>query len=351
MISHRLLFRRLLGWAAASGPHQSKHPDEIRHPAVVSDGFIFGESPNAMSHASTIAETPDGLLAAWFAGSFESNPDVSVWMSRNDGGGWSAPFEVANGVGEDGVRHACWNPVLFLPASGRLLLFYKVGPSPRAWWGMCMESDGGGSWDTPQRLPEGILGPIKNKPVRLADGDLLSPTSTELDGWQVHLERSTDLGKTWTRTGPLNDGRAIAAIQPSILLHGNERLQLLCRSKQGRIAESWSDDGGRSWSELCLTPLPNPNSGTDAVSLADGRHLLVYNPSSNWRTPLNIALSEDGRTWRDVLTLASGVGEYSYPAVIQTADGLVHVTYTWSLTHIRHVKFDPTRLAPAGAGG
>ena len=317
----------------------------MQSPAIVSDGFIFDHSPNAMSHASTIAETGGGLLAAWFAGSFESNPDVSIWVSRNDGRGWSEPFEVVNGIGEDGAWYACWNPVLFQPASGRLLLFYKVGPSPETWWGMCMDSGGGRTWDAPRRLPDGILGPIKNKPVQLANGDLLSPSSTEHDGWRVHLERSSDLGQTWTRSGPLNDGRAIAAIQPSILLHADGRLQLLCRTKQGRIAESWSNDGGDTWGELRLTALPNPNSGTDALTLADGRQLLAYNPSSNWRWPLVVALSDDGRAWRDVLTLARGLGEFSYPAAIQAADGLVHVTYTWNLTRIRHVVIDPARLA------
>ncbi len=351
MLSNRLFFRRMLGRAVKSRPHQSGRADEIRDPAIVGDSFIFGHSPNAMSHASTIAETRDGLVAAWFAGTFESNPDVSIWVSQNDGSGWSTPFEAANGIVEDGIQHACWNPVLFQPASGRLLLFYKVGPSPKTWWGMYMESSGDGIWDAPRRLPDGILGPIKNKPVQLANGDLLSPSSTENDGWQVHVERSSDLGKTWTRTGPLNDGRTIAAIQPSILLHANGRIQLLCRTKQGRIAESWSSDGGSTWSEVCLTSLPNPNSGTDALSLADGRQLLAYNPSSNWRSPLNIALSEDGRTWQDVLILASGVGEYSYPAVIQAAGGLVHVTYTWNLSQIRHVVIDPTRLAPKLADG
>ena len=345
MLSSRLLFRRVLSRITSDDPNEPGRWSGGTGSAIVEDGFIFDQSPNAMSHASTIAETRDGLVAAWFAGTFESNRDVGIWMSQNDGSRWSTPFEVANGLMADGTRYACWNPVLFQWANGPLALFYKVGPSPKTWWGMCRESGGGGIWDAPRRLPDGILGPIKNKPVLLANGDLLSPSSSEHAGWQVHLERSSDRGRTWTRIGPLNDGRTVAAIQPSILLHSNDRLQLLCRSKQGRIAESWSSDGGGSWSEVRLTSLPNPNSGTDAVSLADGRSLLVYNCSSSWRSPLNIAVSADGQSWQDVQTLASGLGEYSYPAVIQTADGLVHVTYTWNLSHIRHTVIDPTKLA------
>ena len=109
---------------------------------------------------------------------------------------WTAPVEVANGVQADGTRHPCWNPVLFETAPGTLTLFYKVGPSPQRWWGMTRTSrDSGRTWSEATRLPDGILGPIKNKPVRLADGTLLSPTSTESteqpSKWRVHFERST----------------------------------------------------------------------------------------------------------------------------------------------------------------
>jgi predicted neuraminidase len=345
MVRNRLVFRRIFSWFAETGSRLSGGPDARPDPAIISDRFIFTRAPCAMSHASTIAESGDALVAAWFGGSLESRPDVSILVSRNTGDGWSTPVEVANGRQEDGSRYACWNPVLFQPASGPLLLFYKVGKNPRTWWGMIMvSSDNGMTWGIPRRLPDGILGPIKNKPVQLPNGDLLSPSSTEDDGWQVHLERSTDLGKSWGRTDPINDGRVIASIQPSILIHSDGRLQLLSRTKHHRIAESWSSDGGNSWSEKQLISLPNPNSGTDAASLADGRQLLVYNHSKHKRSPLNIALSKDGWHWETVLEIAHGIGEYSYPAVIQAADGLVHVTYSWNLSRIRHVVIDPEKL-------
>jgi len=302
-----------------------------------------------MSHASTIAASGGRLVAAWFSGSLESRPDVGIFVSLNSGTGWSTPAEVANGVQENGRRYACWNPVLFQPASGPLILFYKVGPNPRTWWGSYMASpDGGGTWSTPRRLPEGILGPIKNKPVQLANGDLLCPSSAEHDGWRVHLERSTDLGGSWTRTTPIDNGASIEAIQPSILVHNHGALQLICRTRHKRIAESWSNDGGNSWTALQLTSLPNPNSGTDAVTLADGRHLLAYNPSSRRRSPVGIAISRDGKRWQESLVLAQGAGEYSYPAIIQAPDGLIHVTYSWNLSRIRHVVIDPEKLPGPG---
>ena len=345
MVRNRLVIRRIFSWLAETGARLSGGPGESQAPAIVSDRFIFTRAPYAMSHASTLAESGNRLVAAWFGGSLESRPDVSILVSLNDTGGWSTPVKVADGRQTDGSRYACWNPVLFQPASGPLLLFFKVGRNPRSWWGMLMtSSDNGRTWTTPERLPEGILGPIKNKPVQLANGDLLSPSSTEVDGWQVHLERSTDLGATWERSDPINDGRTLAAIQPSILTHADGRLQLISRTKHHRIAESWSVDGGNSWSVKRLISLPNPNSGTDAVSLADGRQLLVYNHSKHKRSPLNIALSRDGRSWQKALVIAHGIGEYSYPAVIQTADGLVHISYSWNLSRIRHVVIDPARL-------
>lgn len=331
-------------WVAEAGIRVSGGPGRPGGAAVVEDGFLFAGSPWGMSHASTITAAGDRLVAAWFAGSLESRPDVRILVSVNDGSGWSAPVQAADGLTAEGGRYACWNPVLFQPARGPLLLFYKVGRSPRSWWGMWRAShDRGHTWGPAQRLPAGVLGPAKNKPVQLPDGEVLSPSSCEADGWRIHVERSRDQGLSWER-GPSIAGHGLAAIQPSLLVHGGDTLQLLCRTRQRRIGESWSRDGGRSWSPLRLTSLPNPNAGTDAVTLADGRHLLVYNPSFRRRTPLVLALSADGRNWRDGLVLESGAGEYSYPAVIQTADGRVHVTYSWNLSRIRHLVIDPDRL-------
>jgi len=345
MLVNRLVFRRMFSWVAESRTRLSGGPEQNPDKSVIADSFIFSSTPHAMNHASTIAASGNRLVAAWFGGSLESRPDVGILVSLNDGKGWSPPVEVANGLQPNGTRYACWNPVLFQPSSGPLLLFYKVGKNPRTWWGMCMQSsDNGQTWNTPERLAEGILGPIKNKPVQLENGEWLSPSSTENEYWRVHVEHSTDSGHSWKHVQKIHHAGKLAAIQPSILTHGEGNLQLICRTPHKRMAESWSTDGGKTWSELQLTGLENPNSGTDAVSLADGRQLLVYNPSSQRRTPLVVSLSYDGRNWQDSLVLAHGFGEYSYPSVIQTDDGLVHITYSWNLSRIRHVVIDPAKL-------
>ncbi len=305
--------------------------------------FIYETAPFPECHASTIAETKNGLVAAWFGGTGERHPDVGIWLSRQSGGRWSAPVEVANGVQSPTNRYACWNPVLFQPRNGPLLLFYKVGPSPSSWWGMLMKSeDGGETWSNPRRLPAGIVGPIKNKPVQLVNGDILCPSSTENNGWRVHFERTSDLGEKWTATEPVNDGKEIGAIQPSILFHPGGKLQAVGRTRQGKIFEIWSEDGGKTWGNMTLTKLPNPNSGIDAVTLQDGRQLLVYNPTTQGRSPLKVAVSADGKQWNDVLTLEDEARkEFSYPAIIQAKDGMVHIVYTWKRQRIRHAVVDP----------
>ena len=319
-------------------------------PGLAAAEFIFETAPFQQCHASTIVETTSGLVAAWFGGTQERRPDVGIWMSRREGGHWTAPMEAANGVQSDGQRYPSWNPVLFQPREGPLMLFYKVGPSPREWWGLVRTSeDEGQTWSKAQRLPDGILGPIKNKPVQLANGDIIAGSSTESElglVWRAHFERSSDGGRTWTATAPVNDGHEIDAIQPSLLIHPDGKLQALGRTQQDHVFEIWSEDGGKTWGPMTLTILPNPNSGIDAVTLRDGRHLIVYNHTSKGRSPLNVAVSRDGKDWQAALVLENEPGEFSYPAVIQTADGLVHITYTWKRVRIKHVVADPANLAP-----
>ena len=321
---------------------------------ITVDEFIYNVAPYPECHAATIAETPEGLVAAWFGGTKERNPDVGIWVSRLENGHWTQSVEVANGVQSNTLRYPTWNPVLYqIPNSG-LMLFYKIGPSPSKWWGMLIKSaDNGKTWGKPEKLPEGYIGPVKNKPVLLKDGTLICPSSTEGDGgWRVHFECTTDFGKSWSKIGPINDRKAIGIIQPSILTYADGSLQVLCRSKNRALIESRSTDGGKSWSEVKAISLPNNNSGTDAVTLADGRQLLVYNhvlppdgQAKGERTPLNVAISKDGKAWFAALILEdSPISQYSYPSVIQTSDGMVHFVYTWRRERIKHVVADPSRM-------
>ncbi len=323
------------------------------NPAIIHSEFIFENSPTLSCHATTITECRDGsLLAAWFGGTAEGKPDVGIWSSHYTNSAWSSPSELANGIQTDGTRHPCWNPVLFQPREGPLLLFYKVGPSPSSWWGLLRTSaDSGSDWSEAKTIPSPFQGPIKNKPVQLSDGVILSGSSLEginsAPSWQIHFERSMDNGKSWEFVKVTQPETSPASIQPSILLLGGDRLLSLGRTRSGKLFSTTSEDSGLSWSPLTLIDLPNPNSGTDAVTLKDGTHLLVYNHTSKGRSPLNLAMSKDGKTWAAALVLEDEPkAEFSYPAIIQTSDGLVHVTYTWKRKLVKHVILDPTKLEP-----
>lgn len=328
-------------------------------PGVLLREDLYDKASFPECHASTIEETPTGLVAAYFGGTHEKHPDVGIWVQRLAKGQWSAPVEVANGiqyVQTDGTvrRHPTWNPVLFQYPQGPLLLFYKCGPTPSTWWGMLTISrDHGATWSAPVRLPEHIDGPVRNKPLLLADGQLLCGSSTESDGWRVHFELTSDQGASWQRTPAIHDGKPFGAIQPTLLRHADGSIQALCRNQNGngKILSTVSKDQGRTWSALQETSLPNPNSGIDGVTLRDGRHLLVYNHtvrgsgSPRGREMLNIAVSDDGEHWKAAVLLENTPrGEFSYPAVIQTADGKVHTTYTWQRERVRRVVLDPAAL-------
>ena len=320
---------------------------------IITDEFIFDQASFPESHAATIEETPKGLVAAWFGGTKERNPDVEIWVSRKVKGKWTQPVSVANGIQSAKLRYPCWNPVLYQVPGGELLLFYKVGPKPSDWKGWLKTSkDGGETWSEPKAMPDGFIGPVKNKPVLIGKKKLISPSSTENDGGKLHFEISEDFGKTWRMVGPINDGKTYNTIQPTIFKYKDGRLQMLARSKSRAMTESWSADKGETWSPLVLSSLPNNASGFDGVPLKDGRQLLVYNhvlppgkESKGPRTPLNVALSKDGKTWYASLILEdSPISQYSYPSVIQGKDGMIHIVYTWRRKKIKYVEIDPSKL-------
>ena len=335
-------------WILAPRLERAAFADPADPTAVLERRFVYEQAEFPECHASTVVETEQGLLASWFGGTAEGKDDVDIYTARFADGAWSKPERVADGRSPgpgNGPRHPCWNPVLFQPRQGPLLLFYKVGPRPHNWWGMLKTStDQGRTWSPPHRLPDGQLGPVRAKPIQLDDGTLLCGSSTEHAGWQVQMEFTRNPLGAWSRTPPLNRADEWGAIQPTLLPHARDEIQILCRSRQGVILESRSSDAGKTWGPLTPTSLPNPSAGIDAIRLRDGRFALIYNHLPKGRDMLNLAVSEDGRKWSAALVLEREPGEFSYPAIIQTRDGLLHMTYTWKRRRLRHVVADPARL-------
>jgi predicted neuraminidase len=324
--------------------------------------FPAGSTSFPASHASTVVQLHDGSLeAAWFGGTAEGKSDVAIWGAHKTAAGWSAPVELAR---EPGVP--CWNPVLFHTADGRLWMYYKFGPSVGVWTAARRHSDDEGrSWSPAEHLPAGLVGPVRAKPLVLKDGTIVSGSSVEsYRSWAVWIERSVDEGKTWTKLGPFlpasktapgdpgatvpvdvpgsNDWKFIVGIiQPSVVSLGGTHLRYYARSttRIGRVVAADSMDDGLTWSVPHTLDVLNPNSGIDAVVLKDGRVVMVYNDTTQGRSPLNLAISNDGEHFKMFYTLESEPGEYSYPALIQAANGNLQMTYTWNRKSIMHVQF------------
>jgi predicted neuraminidase len=318
--------------------------------------YIFEQGPFKSVHASTVVELPNGnIAAAWFGGDHEGAGDVCIWMSiRDEKKGWSSPLRVADGVQADyKTQYPCWNPVLYCIGK-KLYLHYKVGPNPREWWALYkVSTDNGRTWSNPEPMLEGFLGPIKNKPIKLWNGTILYPSSTESRDekhWCIHIEGSDSTLQEWWKAEIPCD--TFQVIQPTLLINGIARMakiysypiRLLARSKHDVLVESWSKDDGETWSPLKPTTIPNPNSGVDAAVLPGGAQLLVYNPlpaGKEWwegRSVLKLALlgyeePNDFYTFEDHTE-----GEYSYPAIIVDRKGIVHVTYTDNRSRIKYVR-------------
>ncbi len=311
---------------------------------LLTSEFIYENAPFPQCHASTIVETGNGLLAAWFGGTREKNKDVCIYTSENIDNKWSTPQLVADGIINDTLRYPCWNPVLFKKDNGNIILYYKVGPSPREWWGLYkISTDNGKSWSEAVKIPDNLLGPIKNKPEQLSDGTILYPTSVETSkSWTVYVEKSDNDLKNWKKIEIDNNG--FNAIQPTILFYDDNKIEMLCRSKEHKIVETWSADNGETWTPMQASSLVNNNSGIDGVTTDNKLQLLVCNPIEKGRHKLSVLASYDGKEWKNLIDLEDQEKgtEFSYPAIINSADGTIYITYTYNRKTIKfiHLKIN-----------
>ena len=306
--------------------------------------WIFTEKPTDSCHASTVLPLDNGtVVAAWFAGSSESDDDVKILTSvRGTDGKWGEPIRVS---ADPNVAH--WNPVLFQNDDGTITLYFKVGKDTEYWKTYYSVSTDGKNWAAPRELVPGDnsggRGPVKNKPIRLKNGTILAPASTEIDGkWRAFVDISTDNGKTWNRTPEINSSFLgffkVPMIQPTLWESKDGSVHMLTRTKVGRIYRSDSYDGGKTWCTAYPTNLPNNNSGIDLDTDDSGRIFLVYNPVGipDIRTPLTLAVSfDDGKTFTKIKTFETGLAEYSYPAVVVKGD-TIHITYTYERNYIAY---------------
>lgn len=312
---------------------------------IVSSQFIFVDAPFLSCHASTLAETKDQkLIAAWFGGTKEKANDVKIYSSTFDGKKWDSCQVVVDGNGVP-----CWNPVLYAYEDGEILLFYKIGSSPKSWKGFLKRSfDNGLTWSETEKLPSKVIGPVRAKPIFVPNVGLICGSSKEFPfpiANECWIEVTEDKGYHWKSFGPLkNNDFYDGIIQPALFFNLNKELCILCRPT-GSIKNlffSFSPDFGQTWSNPIQTKISNPGSAIDILMNVDGSLLMVHNPSKKKRKELCISKSIDGGiNWEKVLILekepSDEKGEFSYPAIIQSADGNIHITYTWKRKFIKHV--------------
>ena len=307
--------------------------------------FVF-EFPRFLQvHCASITENANKeLVCAWFGGKYEKASDTSIFVSRKIGGRWTLPKEVANSAELSEYRFAVWNPVLWKYGSD-IILSYKIGDSPRTWRGFYkISKDNGKTWSKPFAYPDGILGPIKNKPLVGKSGRIISPSSTEFHssfGWFPHFEISND-GKTWRKTAPKKS--FTQCIQPALVQSPNGQITAFMRSRNGVIATTTTKDYGETWSDVEKTNIKNPNSGIDAVFM-DGIYVIACNPEEHGRNKLAIMTSKDAKNWKILCYLENQPdGEFSYPSLFVDSDGNMHAVYSYNRQYIKHIQFNKNEI-------
>jgi len=212
----------------------------------------------------------------------------------------------------------------------------------------CHSSNGGQTWGHPVFLRVDWGWMTGCKPILGTQGEILLPLYEE--NGSAFVLRSEDGGLTWESSTIVENETGL--IQPTLAPLSDGRLLMYLRTYEpagGTIWQSVSEDAGRTWSPPTRTQLPNPNSRVALEALASGRLALAFNDTGNGRTPLTLGLSEDdGKTWPYRLDVETQPGEYSYPALIQASNGLLHLVYTYQRTHIAHVVCDEEYVIAQG---
>lgn len=291
------------------------------------------DSRRPLCHCASVIEQLDGALHAfWFAGSYETAPDVAILGARLVAGAdaWSAAEVVV-----DTPDRSDGQPVPFRHADGTLWLFF-VTILGRDWTSAIVRRqvsrDDGRTWGVPVTVCDRAGRMIRGRPAVLDDGTILLPAYDE-SPFRSMVLRSTDGGISWIAGAPIEtpDGN----LHPTLVTGSGSDVTAYLRAPR-RIWRADSADGGQSWLSIEPTALPNPNSGIDIAALPDGSLLLAFDDSERLRTPLRLARSTDGgRTWSRIATIERDAAEFSYPALIVDRDRQLRCLYTAGRTEIR----------------
>jgi predicted neuraminidase len=332
---------------------KSDRPPPIEDPygtLIYSGELIFQKIPGApVHHASSIVEAANGdLLVTWYGGSYESSDDEALFLARRKKGQrtWETPqmllrnppAPVGNAVIFADQRQRLWivygrleakQPLLAHTGWERTRLFYRIS------------EDNGYTWSADKLFPMETTGWLpRNLPITLPTGELLLPLSDERNNRDLSFFVITkNAGETWTRSANVPNAQPQGE-QPTVALRRDGSLLAFLRTAP-RLLQTESRDHGMTWSPAKLTDFKNPDAAISLRALRNGNLILAWNNQERGRSPLHIVRStDDGATWSNPVMLESNPGEYSYPSVFQSSDGLIHVIYTYRRYSMKHVEFN-----------
>ena len=311
-------------------------------------------------HASTITQLSDGrMLAAWFGGTREGAKDVSIYGAhwKSETAVWDTPSVIvdAAAASREMGRYIkkVGNPVLHCDRSGRVWLYY-VSVSLGGWSGSFIavkhSDDGGSTWSDSKRLISSpflnISNLVRSIPLEMDDGSILLPVYHEFlakYGEILHLSREGDLIAKYRM------GNSVGALQPTLATLDDSTILAFHRrigDSYPRVLANRSTDGGRTWTDTVPIDLPNPNASVAVVSRNSGGFLMALNASETERLELSLAVSDDGNDWNVIKTFPAIADELetSYPTLVKADDGTYHLTYTWAREKICHIRFNDSWL-------
>lgn len=301
----------------------------------LSPGVKYATAGRTWQGCPTICITKGGTLyAGWLTGGDNEAAPVTynvLTRSRDGGFTWtSEPFLVIDSLPEKKIQ--TMDGQLWVDPDGKLWYFWQqVDRNPGAkqmlsvWAIVCDDPDAEKlSWSKPSFITPGFL---RNQPTVLKDGRWILCAYDGIDKHYRYTE-SRDKGKTWSRKIGGERYPSENCDETMLVEQKDGKLSMLarCARNVGKLAESVSADGGKTWTKATLTEIPNPASRFVIKRLRSGRLLLVNNWDSKERINLCAALSEDdGKTWKYRLVLDSRV--CSYPDAVQGKDGEIYIIY------------------------
>lgn len=315
-------------------------------------------------HVASIVELNDHSLAGlWYGGPYEYNHENTIYMAKQRDGSWQearaimTPAQAQHDL--ERPFKCLGNPLLLANPDGSLRLLFvtiAMGKWSGSQLNTSLSKDGGLSWSRAERL---TLSPffnfselVRNRPVPLVGGGWCVPIYQEFLGkfpellWLKEHDGKLSYKKTRIAGG-------CSTLQPSLIPLDANRAIILLRdfTSEKRIFISRSHDSGRTWSKPEPTILPNPDAGISGLRLSDGHLLVAYNDSTKKRDTLSLALSKDeGHSWKQIANLENDSNKsFSYPYLIQSSDGVIHVAYSWNSTLIKMISFNEAWITAQAA--